>query len=322
MTKLRVGVLRGGPSNEYDVSLQTGGTVLRVLADRHKLHDIFISKDGTWHVDGIERSPDRIIKHLDVVFNALHGEFGEDGKVQQFLDTHKKAYTGSGALGSALAMNKHLAKKIAKQHGIKTALHTLVRKGEDVYERAVHIFKTFPHPSIVKPVSSGSSIGVTVAYTLKDLEKALEIALEHSPIALVEEFITGKEATCGVIDHFRGEALYALPPVEIVKPKKDGHWSYEDKYGEETRKHCPGNFTHAENEQIRKLAIEAHKALGLRHYSRADFIISPRRGIYLLEVNTLPGLTEHSLFPKSLEAVGAHLPDFLDHLITLAVKKK
>ena len=136
---------------------------------------------------------------------------------------------------------------------------------------------------------------------------------------MVEENIKGREATCGVVDKFRGNDFYSLLPIEIIKPEKSDFFDYEAKYCGGSQEICPGNFSRDEKEAIQELAVAAHKVLGLRHYSRSDFIISPGRGIYILEVNTLPGLTAESLLPKSLQAVGCSLPDFLDHLITLAL---
>lgn len=340
-SKLRVGVVRGGTSSEYPVSLKTGGSVIKHLpTSKYRVHDVLITRDGKWHFDGVEKKPEQILKHVDVLFNALHGEFGEDGKIQAFLDTYKAAYTGSGALPSAIAMNKvltkeHVVKHLTKDKKVKTAVHIVIRKAdvdklvstagsfaEAVAQKALHVFKTFPHPAVVKPATAGSSIGVSIASTLKQLEKALHEAFAHSETVLVEEYIAGKEATCGVLDHFRGEKHYVLPPVEIRKAgdAKDPHafFDYEAKYGGATEEICPGNFTPAEREEIQRAAREVHRSLGLKHYSRSDFIVHPRRGVYFLEVNTLPGLTEHSLFPKAMQAVGSGLTELVEHLVELA----
>jgi D-alanine-D-alanine ligase len=322
-----VGVLRGGPSNEYDVSLQTGGSVLKALqsfnqtaGEKYQPHDIFISKSGVWHLGGFEKNPEQILKHLDVVFNALHGEYGEDGKVQQILDIHKIPYTGSGALASALAMNKVLTKKKFAEHNIKSPFYTVVKDGENIHERALHIFKSFPHPAIVKHATSGSSVGVSKVHTFAELEEAIHEALRFSETVLIEEFIKGREATCGVIDSFRDKQTYVLLPVEIIAPDDSSFFDYQAKYGGKSKEICPGNFTSEESAIIQNLSEKIHKALGLRHYSRSDFIISSRRGIYALEVNTLPGLTSESLLPKSLNAVGSNLASFLDHVIGLALR--
>ncbi|MEO8637290.1 MAG: D-alanine--D-alanine ligase family protein [Candidatus Taylorbacteria bacterium] len=322
MSKIRVGVLRGGPSSEYDVSLKTGGSVLKNMPGKFQTQDILITKDGVWHMAGVRREPHEIFPHVDVVFNALHGEYGEDGKVQQLLEAHSIPFTGSGAFASAIAMNKVLAKEWFLNNGLKTPLHLVVQRGEDRPGRVIEIFKTFPHPSIVKPAGTGSSVGVNIAYSIADLGRALKEALKYSDKALIEEFIPGREATCGVIENWRGMPVSALLPIEIVKPSESKFFDYQAKYGGGSKEICPGNFGREETALIAELAVKAHKALGLRHYSRSDFIVTPRRGIYILETNTLPGLTEESLFPKALHAVGSNLPEFLDHLIMLALEKK
>lgn len=324
MGKIRVAVLRGGPSSEYDVSLKTGGNVLRHLEkhDKYSPQDILISKDGRWHIAGMPAEPDRIIRNSDVVFNALHGEYGEDGKVQQILDSFAIPYTGSGSFPSAVGMNKVMSKKAFKIYGIRTPLHAVLNESFLDKERLLEFFRSFPQPCVIKPVSAGSSVGVSVVYTFADLEPAIVSALRYSPQAMAEEFIEGKEATCGVVDHFRGHEIYSLLPIEIRKPKGKKLFDFDAKYGGGTQEICPGNFSSEEKEQLQRAAAQAHKALGLRHYSRSDFIVTKRRGIYILETNSLPGLTNESLLPKSLKAVGCEMPHFLDHLITLALQGK
>jgi D-alanine-D-alanine ligase len=321
MTKKKVGVLRGGPSSEYEVSLKTGKSVIDSLADRYTVLDIFIDKSGVWHYLGAPIAPEKIFKKVDVIFNALHGAYGEDGTVQKLLDNYSIPYTGSRALASAVGMNKALSKKVYKNYDLKTPLSVIVTATDCSSGELLNLFKSFPMPAVVKPVSGGSSVGTAIAKTLADLELAVADALKYSRQALIEEFIAGKEATCGVVDEFRDEEIYSLLPVEIRKPFGSAFFDYQAKYGGQSQEICPGNFTPKEKKEIQDMARQAHKALGLRHYSRSDFIIHPKRGIYILETNTLPGLTSESILPKSLQAVGCSLPDFLDHLIILALKK-
>ncbi len=319
---IRVAVLRGGPSSEYEVSLKSGQTVLRSLPEKYQAKDIFISKDGEWHMDGLVKSPSQILQTADVVFNALHGEYGEDGEVQQILETHRIPYTGSGVFASALAMSKHLAKKAVIAEGIKTPDYFLVRNNEDPAEVAARIFATFGPPYVVKPVALGSSVGVSIVKTIHDLPDVLLDTFSMSDTVLVEECIIGKEATCGVVQNFRGEKAYALLPIEIRVPKASAFFDYHAKYSGVSEEICPGNFTEVESETIQNLAAKVHDILGLRHYSRSDFMVSPRRGVYFLEANTLPGLTSESLLPKALNAVGSTLPQFFDHVLTLAINGK
>jgi len=324
MSKIRVGVLRGGPSSEYDVSLKSGQVVLKFLSpEKYQVLDILIDKDGIWHKNGIPAKPEDIFRSTDVIFNALHGEYGEDGKVQQLMDHFSVKYTGSKALASAIGMNKLLAKKILKENNIKTPAYLIFRKGEtDISDMAHKIFRSMLIPVIIKPTDRGSSVGLTKAATIKEMELGLEKVFAVSETAIVEEFIRGREATCGVVDQYRGQKIYSLLPVEIIISDKERVFDFEQKYSGNAREICPGNFSKEEKDYIQNTSVKVHKLLGLSHYSRSDFIVTAKRGIFFLEVNTLPGLTETSLLPKSLEAIGMSLNQFLDHVIQLALKSK
>ena len=323
MHKTRVGILRGGPSAEYEVSLDSGASVLKALREHHEdkyqPHDIFIDREGIWHMEGVAVKPESVAHKVDVVFNALHGTYGEDGKVQHFFEKHQIPFTGSGSLGSALGMNKVMSKAIFMEQGIKTPY---AKQVESEYARtetdeiAKDLFVTFPMPAVIKPAASGSSVGVTIVKVLGDIGPALIEAARYGDVILIEEYIAGVEATCGVLEDFRGHKLYALPPVEI-RPHK-GFYDYNAKYAHASDKIVPATFDDATKHQLEDLAKKVHNVLDLRHYSRTDFIVSPRRGIYTLEVNTLPGMTEESLMPIALVAVGSSLPEFIDHLIQLA----
>jgi D-alanine-D-alanine ligase len=321
-SSLRIGVLRGGPSPEYDVSLKTGGHVLEQLSKTHQPFDIFISKDGTWHMHGIPRSPDRILKHLDVVWNGLHGAYGEDGTVQGILSQFGIPFTGSDRFSSAIAMNKALAKERLAAAGAKVPVHAIVREGEDASSRSREIFSSLPHPFVVKPVRGGSSVGVSIVRTPAELVQSIQDIHASGSAAIVEEYIEGREATCGVVDSFRGKDIYALPVVEIIAPQHKEFFDYEAKYGGQSREVCPSGFSDADKKEMERVAALAHKTLGLRHYSRSDFIIHPRRGIYFLETNSLPGLTSESLLPKSLAAVGVSSSEFIHHVLRMALEKR
>lgn len=313
-----VGVLRGGPSSEYAVSLKTGGAVLRNLPAHYTPVDILIDKSGKWFSGGVSLPPERIIPRMDVIFNALHGQYGEDGKVQQLLQRWGVPYTGSTSLASALGMNKAMAKRIFKSKGIKTPHAVVLKRNTGWNKHASELYRSTPQPSVIKPVSGGSSVGTTIAHNFTDFFEGLKHAFHFSDSLLIEEYIKGREGTCGVIDRFRGQECYALPSIEIIPPS-GRFFDYENKYDGSTREICPSHFSQAEKKEIMDIAIRAHKALGLRHYSRSDFIIS-KRGIYILEVNTLPGLTEESLLPKACKAIGCSFSDFLDHTIQLALE--
>ena len=311
--------MRGGPSLEHEVSLKTGESVLRDLPKKYSAKDIFINKEGGWHLGGKPAHHDQIFRQIDVVFNALHGEYGEDGKVQRLLETFGVPYTGSGVIASALGMNKILARQAFKSAGLKvpSGLEIFLEKG--LAETAKDIFKKMSPPWVIKYPSGGSSVGISIAHTFDDLAGALEKVSSFSSKILIEEYIKGREATCGVIDEFRKQKHYALPVVEIIPPAKEKFFNYEAKYGGQTRELCPANFDMPTKRTIEEMAVAAHNAIGGRHYSRSDFIVS-KKGIYILEINTLPGLTAESLLPKALNAVGSSRKEFLEHLITLALK--
>ncbi len=318
---LRIGVVRGGPSPEYDISLKTGDTVLRELSKTHRPIDIYISRDGTWHMRGIERTPDRILKHVDIVFNALHGKYGEDGKVQKLFDQYGIPYSGSSHFSSAICMNKFLTKERIARAGIKTPLSVLVRATDNTETRMRDVFSAIPFPVIIKPASSGSSLGIVIAETPAELVSALSTIQDTGDDALVEEYISGREATCGVINNFRGQSTYALPTVEIISNTEKPFFDYDAKYNGQKREVCPGNFTDKEKKEIERVSSIVHDLLDLSGYSRSDFIVTPRRGIYFLEVNTLPALAEDSSLSHSLEAVGIKFSHFLHHVLGLALKK-
>jgi len=320
MSQIRVGVLRGGPSSEYEVSLQTGASVLKHLPEQYKKEDILITKDGVWHFRGAPLDPLNLPNHIDVALLCLHGEYGEDGQVQKLLESIGVPFTGSGSLSSALGMNKLHSKKHLVDSGVKMPKHVSVLEGDSPETKASEAFNRFSPPYIVKPADRGSSVGLFVVKNTHELAHAVKECLKVSPKVMIEEFIRGKEATCGVVEKMRGVDLYSLYPTEIVPPAKRAY-DYDAKYqSEETKIVCPGLFSEAEKDEISRLAILAHQKLGLRHYSRSDFIVSPR-GIYYLETNTLPGLTSHSLVPKALESAGISYPEFLDHLVQLALGK-
>ncbi|MDP2642004.1 MAG: ATP-grasp domain-containing protein [bacterium] len=298
--RTRVAVLRGGPSSEYEVSLKTGGHVLAILhqmPDAYEPLDVFISRDGEWHSGGIVHEPHRALKHVDVVFNALHGAYGEDGQVQKLLESLKVPFTGSGAAATALAMNKEMAKRLYRERALPTPEHELVTEDNFNEDLLIRIFRSYLHPVIVKPSNASGSLGVRLARTFHELKEAIQETFSHSPKVLVEEYIKGNEATCSVIEEAKGEKFYALLPA------------------------CKSNFslTVDENKQIEGMAKQAHEALGLRHYSGSDFIVTPRRKIYILETNSLPALHEDSLMHNSLDATGWRGRDFVDHVIKLAM---
>ena len=321
MSRLRVGVVRGGPSSEYLVSLKTGENVLRHLnTEKYIATDVLISPRGDWFMNGVRSDLANIAQHIDIAWNAMHGTFGEDGKVQKQFEAFGIPYTGSGVLASAVGMNKEIAKERFVEAGILVARGYTVANDEDLKAAAFRLFHDMHLPVIVKPVAGGSSVATKIVHSFDDLQHALFEASKYGDI-LIEEFIEGKEATVCVIDSVAIGEHFVLFPIEIVPPPKNEFFDYEAKYSGESKEICPGRFTLTTHSTLRDLATKAHQAIGARHYSRTDFIISPK-GIYALEINTLPGLTKESLMPKALKMGGIEFPQFLDHVIGLTMAGK
>ncbi len=320
-----VAVLRGGPDAEHDVSLQTGASVLNALAADTcmacKAVDIFIDRNGVWHVRGVAKDPAHALAGVDVVWNALHGRYGEGGEVQKVLERLAVPFTGSGSLASRLSMNKHVAKEMLKQRGVLVPNGVTVVPSPLLDQEILSAFKKFAPPVVVKPADSGSSFGVSLAKTAEQVARAVREAFRFSSRVIIEEYVQGREATVGVIDHFRDSATYALPPVEITLKERGRLFDYGAKYKGECTERCPGNFSEQERNALSALAVQVHTDLGLRDYSRSDFIVS-RRGVYFLEANTVPGLTEASLFPLSLGAVSVSLPSFVTHVLSRALTRR
>ncbi len=320
-SKTRVAVLRGGPSSEYEVSLKTGASVLAHLPESYHPLDVFVDRKGSWHLLGKMEPIEKILGKVDIVWNALHGEYGEDGAIQTILETHGIPFSGSRRLAAALSFNKSLAKKIVERSGIKTP-HSRVLKQEDYTSGealAQELYRAFPQPSIIKPVGRGSSIGVSFAETPEEIWTALSVAFSVSETILIEEYIEGKEASLGVIEGFRGEPYYALMPVQVAVAPDKKFFDQQTKYSGAALHQCPGNFSNSEKSELAKLAIAIHRLLDLRHYSRSEFIVHPKRGIFFLETDALPDLHEGiSPYLQSLQSAGATFSEFLEHVLTLA----
>lgn len=288
--------------------------------ERYSVRDIYIDREGQWHDRGRQIEPERVLRQVDVVLIGLHGEYGEDGEVQKLLERFGVPYAGADSYGSYLAMHKVMASTRAREAGLLTPEFHYIEKREDAVEMAKEIIRTFNQPVVVKPVGWGSSVGVSIvggyAPVLTAIEKLFD---DGAPSVIVEEYIRGQEATVGVVEGLRGEKLYALPTLEIIPPTGD-FYSLDAKYSGKTKLVCPGNFSRVIREELQRVARVIHRALGLRHYSRSDFIVGPK-GIYYLETNTLPGLTDESDLPAALKAVGISLQEFLSHLVNLALKR-
>ncbi len=332
----------GGPSVEYEVSLATGKNILDNL-DKTKYQPavIKLSKSGKqWFLNGRLTSMARALKSSDIIFNALHGAFGEDGRAQALLEYYGVRYTGSGIIASALAMDKFRSREIFKLAGFCVPKTLEVEMGEN-YQARLNLFitKIAKLPIVVKPCSNGSSVGVKIVSESGKLTKAIDETFKLGKKVLVEEYIRGKEITCGVLDPAlqRADAsseknrslsdgagnfitltiggVTALPVTEIIPVKGHKFFDYNAKY---KPGHCqeitPAQIDEATREKVQEIAVRAHQLLGCRGYSRTDMILK-NDNIYVLEINTLPGLTANSLLPQAAKSAGLTFSQLLEKII-------
>lgn len=306
MKTYHVAVLMGGFSSEREVSLRSGEAVAKALAERgHRVTKVDIRTDYGVELNGIE---------CDAAFIALHGKFGEDGGVQRLLEARKIPFTGSGADASRLAMDKIESKRVFRRHGIETPLHRVIGSGDSV-DLLEQCARALGYPVVLKPRSEGSSIGVSVhPDRSKLLDGAIE-AFQFGSIALMEKFVAGREMTVGVLD---GRAL----PVIELKPKR-AFFDYTAKYQDpDTMYVVDPSLAELDKRRIQKAALDAHEALGCDGLSRVDLIYTPLHGIQVLEVNTIPGLTERSLLPKAAKAAGIDFGTLCDRILQTAFKRR
>lgn len=320
MKHQRVAVIRGGPSEEYDISMQTGSAVISALRDLgYTYKDIVVTRSGDWLDSGIVRNPEVSLEAVDVVFVALHGKYGEDGQVQKILQRKNIPFTGSGSLASGIAFNKDLTKRTLKPHGVLMPEHTKVSREilRSVKSKVDELIEDIGAELILKPVTSGSSHGTRFATNSESLSLALQELLGRYDEVLVEEYIRGKEATVGVLADFRNQSMYALPVVEIIPPSGEPVFSYINKYNGKSKEICPGRFSYKEKAKLTEVATLAHTAINCNHYSRSDFIVRDGE-VYFLEINTLPGLTSESLLPKAAAEIGLSFKQLVEHLVETA----
>ena len=290
----KVAVLMGGRSAEREISLMSGEGVLKALQ----------SKGVNAHAfDPANQAMDQLTQQgFTHAFIALHGRYGEDGSVQGALELLGIPYTGSGVMASAIAMDKVMTKRIWSALGLSTPKSVSLAPDEQSQQAIAAIPQALGLPLIVKPPREGSSIGITKVTTAEGIEAATQLAIQYDPDLLCEEFIDGEELTCPVVGN--GMHSRALPVVRIAAP--DGAYDYQNKYfTDDVKYHCPSGLPEKEEQAIQALVVAAYRALGCRGWGRADIMLRAKdRKPYLLEMNTSPGMTSHSLVPMSARAAG------------------
>jgi D-alanine-D-alanine ligase len=306
--KLRLALLAGGKSGEREVSLKGAEEVARAL----DLQKYEVKRyDPATDLAQLASDADKI----DAAFILLHGPFGEDGTVQGFLDLLNIPYQGSGVLGSAIAMDKNLAKILYRNNGLLVPEWYMANKAD--VENPAKILDQLGLPLVIKPANQGSSLGMTIARSENDISLGLQKAFAIDHQVMVEEFIDGREITGGVIGN---DELNALPLVEIIPGDQYEFFDYDAKYqpGASTEI-CPAEIDESLTIRAQQYAMTAHRALHLRGYSRTDMIVAGN-DIYVLETNTIPGMTPTSLLPQGAAAAGLNFTALLDRLIELAME--
>ena len=351
--RLRVALLFGGRSAEHDVSVMSAGNVFRALDPvRYETAPIGITRSGAWLLCSLEggafpvavpkngprvalvpggagqfailsetdaAAPD-LSRSVDVVFPVLHGPFGEDGTVQGAAEIAGVPYVGSGVLGSAAAMDKDVAKRLMRDSGLPIArFSSFVQGGAPSFDA---VAAELGRPVFVKPARLGSSVGISKAGTREEFAKAIAEAFRHDRKILVEEYVRGREIECGVLEGEDG-SLTASPPGEIVPSNRHGFYTYEAKYLDEEGAaiKVPADLAPDVSDKVRKLSIEAFHALGCEGLARVDFFLCEDGSLVINEVNTLPGFTNISMYPKVMEALGMSYSDLVDRLIRHALTR-
>jgi D-alanine-D-alanine ligase len=309
MKKINLALLSGGISSEREVSLNSGDQVFDAL-DKEK-YTIIRYDPKTDLPRLISEAP-----QIDAALIILHGPFGEDGTIQGLLELLHIPYQGSGVLGSSVAMNKLASKQMYELAGLPTPPYMVLKQGDRIDAAACE--ERFGLPFVVKPLEAGSSVGMTIVKSAAEIEAAAENAFKHGDTILVENFVEGIEITAGVVGN---QTLEALPIIEIIPGDAYAFFDYEAKYTPgATREICPARISDAMTEKAQTYAKMAHEALFCEGYSRTDMIMQDDE-IYVLETNTIPGMTATSLLPQAAVAAGISFTELLDRLIELGMER-
>ena len=314
--KLRVAVIYGGRSGEHEISLRSAKSIMDAMdQDKYKILHYMISKEGKWRPRPIVPEPNGN-SEIDVVFPVLHGTFGEDGTIQGLLELADLPYVGAGVLGSSASMDKEIMKRLARERGLPVVEY--VTLGANQIDNLEGICNAFPFPMFVKPANLGSSVGISKAKNCVELKSALELAAAYDRKVIVERGIVGREFECAVLGN---DDPIASVPCEIL-PSRD-FYDYDDKYLlDEAQTNIPANLTPEQTAEVRRLAVECYRAVECEGMGRVDFLLENATGkIYINEINTIPGFTSISMYPKMWEHSGMPMPKLIDRLIELAIER-
>jgi D-alanine-D-alanine ligase len=307
LTTKKIGVLMGGRSTEREISLKSG----RAMEASLRRQGCQVAA-----IDVTENAAHEIRQEkIELAVIALHGRFGEDGAIQGLLEIMGIPYTGSGVLASAIGMNKSMTKRLLQYHGIPTPRFALVRRTDRPDSLQSELPAGFDLPVVVKPTTQGSTVGVTIVRDSGQIPAAYADAFRYDAEILIEEYIQGHEITAGIVEE------EALPLIEIV-PKEE-FYNFEAKYTKGMTEYIiPARLSKEITREVQRLALKTHQALGCEGYSRVDFRVDPQGRPYVLEINTLPGMTETSLLPKAALAAGMDYDALVARLVKTALKKR
>jgi D-alanine-D-alanine ligase len=314
--KLNLAIIYGGRSGEHEISIRSAKAIMGALdRERYNVIEYFISKEGKWQPQPILPEPGAN-PGIDVVFPVLHGTFGEDGTVQGLLELAGLPYVGAGVLGSSASMDKVVTKRLCREAGLPVGDFVAVNAGEpDIPAIEAHL----GYPMFVKPANLGSSVGVSKAHGRGELEAAIGAAAQFDRKVIVERTIVGQEVECSVLGNENPEASL---PCEILPSRE--FYDYEDKYlldKSETR--IPADLTPEQTAEVQRLAVACFRTMQCEGMARVDFLIEQESGaIFLNEINTIPGFTSISMYPKMWEHCGVPFSRLLDRLIELALARQ
>ncbi len=313
--KLRLALVFGGRSGEHEISVRSA-TAVKLALDpgKYQVSEYFITNDGKWQPGPILPEPGAN-PEIDVVLPMLHGTFGEDGSVQGLLELAGLPYVGAGVLASAVSMDKAVSKRLCRAAGLPVVPHLVLTRGRF---DAASVALPFDFPVFVKPANLGSSVGISKVKSASELKEALETAAQFDRKVIVERGIVGREFECAVLG---GTEPRASLPCEILPSKE--FYTYEDKYLlDQARIELPANLTRNETSEMQALAVACFEAVDCEGMARVDFLMDGKSGqLYVNEINTIPGFTSISMYPKMWEYSGVPYPELLDTLISLALER-
>ncbi|HZT28523.1 MAG TPA: D-alanine--D-alanine ligase family protein [Bryobacteraceae bacterium] len=313
--KLRVAVVYGGRSGEHEISIRSAKAIMAGMDPaRYEVIEYFIGQDGKWSPRPILPEPGAH-PGIDVVFPVLHGTFGEDGTVQGLLELADLPYVGAGVLASAISMDKEMMKRVCQERLLPVVDYVVLQRD---HLDAARVSGRLPFPMFVKPANLGSSVGISKVHHAGELESALRLAAEYDSKIIAERGIEGRELECAVLGN---QQPVAAVPCEILPSRE--FYDYEDKYlldKAETR--VPADLTPEQTEEVRRLAVECYRAVECAGMARVDFLLEKATGkLYINEINTIPGFTSISMYPKMWEHSGLPFAGLVDRLIELALER-